>query len=190
MNGLEVQWTYIGAVCGANRSELINECSFSITDAEGTRLGADDYRTAFVALIGGQPAATVVMYDGNGAVIARDGARGDADGVANGRLQVKGLAAGSYRFRIEGDDVNPTDSWSLSMEDFSASGAGSSSDDTPWLMWALAACGGLAVIAVLCRVIWWIRKRGRRDTMPVPQNHAQSESSPSWPSRPWQDEEV
>ena len=188
VKGMEVQWTYIGAVCGADSSELINECLLWInTPAEEGRLGADDQRTAFVALIGGQPAAALVMFDGNGDVHARDGGSGDADGVVNGRIQVKGLTTGSYRFRIEGDVVNAYDSWSLSMEEFSASVAGSNSDDTPWLTWALVACGVLAVTVLICRVIWWIRRRRRRDTTPVSQDNAVTSSS--WPSRPWHDEE-
>ena len=64
-----------------------------------------------------------------------------------------------------------------------------SSNDTPWLTWTLVACGVLAVIAVLSRVIWGIQRRRSRDTRPVPQERALASSS--WPSRPsWHDEEV
>ena len=133
----------------------------------------------------------MVMLDGNGDFVARDGGSGDSDATTNGRLQVKGLTAGSYQFRIEGDDVGPSDSWSLTMEECVASGAGSSSDGLPWYFWPLVASNVLLFAALIAVAIWWMNGRQDDNTdttnkaVVVPQqsgspSHSMSSPWPSW----------
>ena len=140
----------------------------------------------------------MVMLDGNGDFVARDGGSGDSDATTNGRLQVNGLTAGSYQFRIEGDDVGPSDSWSLSMEECVASGAGSSSDGLSWYFWPLVASNVLLFAALISIVIWWLTGGRCTDTdtmnkaVVVPQqsrSNSFSVSSP-WPSWKTEDKRV
>ena len=182
--------SFRGAICGGDSSRSIEYCHIHLIEDEDWLSDNDDC-IAFVGLMGTQPADYMTIIDENNTiVIGRDGGKNDVDGVANGKIQIKGMIAGNYRFRIEGDDAYLTAPWRISMEECSETTELDRKAGRNWLehllseyWWAFVAVAGLLLIVGISGAIWRFKEKTPRRYADYSDDESQQLSS-SWPMNP------